>query len=344
VPVFVARVLRRFLLRQRTGILPAALIIVVFVVSWPLMALAEPAGAAIVAPANYWWWFLVTASTVGYGDFYPTTAAGHAIGVAVIVGGIATLTTLFAQLASALERARGRRMKGTVTVNLADHIVVLGYHPGRTERIIEELHADTDRPIVLCAWEEVTTHPMPEQDVTFVRGDLTDDEVARRAGVHRARSILLDARDDNEALALLVTVDHVAPQAHLVVGLRDMAGAARMRYVNSAVYCVQWHSPRMLTEELQSPGISQVYTDLMTHGGSNTYSIRLPDSIAPVAFGDCQLAFGRQRGATILAARTGGEMLVSPAWSTSLPPGSTLYYVCQQPVTAAQLVELLRRP
>lgn len=123
-PFVLGRVLR--VLRRRSWTLPAVLIVFVFVTSWPMMWLAE-GDQDLVRPENYWWYFLVTCSTVGYGDFFPQTDAGRAIGVYVIVGGIGTLTTLFAQLSLVIEKAKGRRMKGTGTIGYSDHIVVLGY-------------------------------------------------------------------------------------------------------------------------------------------------------------------------------------------------------------------------
>lgn len=179
-PIFLTRVLARLALLG-TWWTPVLVFALVFLTSWPLMALAEPAGSEIVAPGNYWWYFVVTASTVGYGDLYPETAAGHVVGAYVIAGGIATLTTVFTRFAATLERARGRRMRGAVTVDMSGHIVLLGYTPGRTEQMVDELTADGSCRIVLCAWDEVQTHPMPEREVTFVRGDLTDDKVLLRA-------------------------------------------------------------------------------------------------------------------------------------------------------------------
>ncbi|MFC7645802.1 ion channel [Streptosporangium lutulentum] len=160
---------------------PVIVLGLVFVTSWPLMTLVEPADNTIVEPANFWWYFVVTASTVGYGDLYPTSAAGHLVGVYIIVGGIATLTTVFTKLSTALEQARGRRMQGAITVEDSGHVVLLGYTPGRTEQMVDELVADGSTRVVLCAWNDVSTHPMPDRDVAFVRGDLTDDGVLRRA-------------------------------------------------------------------------------------------------------------------------------------------------------------------
>jgi voltage-gated potassium channel Kch len=339
VPFLLSRLLARLSILTRWTT-PMAVIVFVFVTSWPLMALAEPAGSPLVQPANYWWYFVVTAATVGYGDFFPETGLGHAVGVYVIVGGIATLTSVFTKLASMIEQAKGLRMQGAITVTASGHVVVLGYAPGRTERIVSQLLSD-DCTVVLCAWDEVGTHPMPEHGIDFVRGDLTEEATLRRAAVPAAATVLVDARDDNEALAVAVTVHHVNPDVHLVVPLRDMERATLLRRINENIRCVQWHTPRMITEELTTPGIAEVYAELMTYGGANTYSLRLPESLGAVLVERCQIALGRRHGATVLAARTDGGLLVNPPWHTELPAGSVLYYVSPRPLTAAQVSEAL---
>ena len=337
-PLLLIRALRQLTTRG-VWVLPALIICFVFVTSWPLMALAEPEANTIAEPADYWWYFVVTAATVGYGDLFPETTAGHLVGAYVIVGGIVSLTTLFTRLASAIDNARSRRMKGTTTLDHRDHLVLLGYSAGRTERIVGAVAADTDRQVVLCAWDEVESHPMSDQAaVDFVRGDLTDEKTLRRACVQQAESVLVDARDDNEALALTVAVDHLNRDVHLVVALRDMTNARQLGYVSPRVHAVQWHTPRMITEELQDPGITQVYADLMTDGGGgNTYSVRLPDSAGSMTFGEYQTMLGRDHAALALAARSDDGLLVSPPWDTPLAPGTVLYYVSKQRLTTEQL-------
>jgi voltage-gated potassium channel len=182
---------------------------------------------------------------------------------------------------------------------------------------------------------------MPDQQVGFVRGDLTERDVLLRAGVQRARAVLVDARDDNEALAVAVTVDHVNPDAHVVIALRDMARTSLLRYVSDRVRCVQWHTPRMLVEELTSPGIAEVYNELMNLGGASTYTIALPESIGPVLVEHCQTALGRRHGATLLAARADGQLLVNPGWHTKLPPGAVLYYISPRRLTVPEITRVL---
>ncbi len=339
-PFLLVHRLSQFLrLRLRGWKLPAAVALFVFLTSWAVMALVEPPDSGIASPGTYWWYFVVTAATVGYGDVFPTTTGGRLVGSYVIVGGIVTLTLLFTELATALQTIRGRRTRGVISLDLSGHVVLLGYHPGRTERIIAELTADQRFQVVLCAWDEVGEDPLPERpDVHFVRGDLTHEDVMRRASVARARTAVIDARDDNETLAIAVAVDHANPGVHLVAALRDLSRRDTLRYVNGDVQAVQWHLPFLLSEEATDPGITQVYTDLMSSGGhGNTYSLRVPAGFPHTTFGECQTWFGRTFGATVLAIRSGDGLVVSPPWDRPVTEGTTLYYVAAQRIPSNRL-------
>jgi Trk K+ transport system NAD-binding subunit len=341
VSFFLSRLLARWVV-NRGWTLPVLVVAFVFATSWPLMVLAEPAGSELVRAGNYWWYFVVSAATVGYGDYSPETTAGHFVGAYVIIGGIATLTTVFTKLAARLEQAKGRRMQGTEPVRATGHTVLIGYAAGRTERIVAQLLADGVTGLVVCAGDEVALHPMPAQPVEFVRGEPTAAGVLARAAVDRAATVLVDMGDDNEALAVAVTVDHASPSAHVVVTLRDMEKSELVRYVNPRIKCVQWHTPRMVTEELTSPGIADVYAELMTTGGAGTYSVTLPESLGRLPAERCRLALGRAFGATILAARSAGDLVVNPAWDRDLPAGSILYYVGPRRLTDTEIETALR--
>lgn len=338
-PLFLAR-LGRLLRPLTTGwAQPVSIVVFVFLTSWFAMWLVEPADNPITQPANYPWYFVVTAATVGYGDMFPTSAGGHIVGAYVIIGGIVALTMVFTHLAETIATTKGNRMRGLADVEMTDHIVLLGYTEGRTERLVAELTAEPHVQLVLCAWDTVHEHPMPDADrVQFVRGDLTEFSVLQRAGVAAAATVLIDGNDDNESLAIAVAVAHASRptgqrgaaenRAHLIVALRDMHRAGQFQYVSSRIQCVQWHVPNMLVEEAHDPGISQVYTELMTSGGSgNTYSLRLPRSFP--AFGEVQTDLGTRFSAIALAVRRDGELLVSPSWHEPVPAGSVVYYVAR---------------
>ncbi|MFP5370498.1 MAG: NAD-binding protein, partial [Actinomycetes bacterium] len=170
-----------------------------------------------------------------------------------------------------------------------------------------------------------------------VRGDLTHEDVMARACVQRARTAVIDARDDNETLAVAVAIDHANPDIHLVAAVRDLGRRENLRYVNPGVQAVQWHMPFLLSEEANDPGITQIYNDLMTSGGhGNTYSMRVPAGFPHPTFGDCQTWFGRTHGATVLAMRDASGLAVSPPWDRPVPEGTTLYYVAAERLDASR--------
>jgi len=62
--------------------------------------------ATIRTFADALWWAVVTITTVGYGDMVPVTLAGRAVGIILMLGGIAFFSGVTANLASFLIRGR----------------------------------------------------------------------------------------------------------------------------------------------------------------------------------------------------------------------------------------------
>jgi voltage-gated potassium channel len=79
------------------------------------------------------WWAVVTVTTVGYGDLYPTTVGGRLIGMLLMFTGIAFLSLLTAAIAS-------RFVRQDAELELADVMEVLQ----RIEADVAELKADRE--------------------------------------------------------------------------------------------------------------------------------------------------------------------------------------------------------
>jgi voltage-gated potassium channel len=96
--------------------------------------------------------------------------------------------------------------------------------------------------------------------------------------------------------------------------------------------------PYLLTEEATDPGITEVYNHLMSAGGhGNTYSLKVPSGFPHATYGDCQMHLGRAFAATLLAVRTGDDLVVSPPWDQSLGEGSILYYLAGERIDPSKL-------
>lgn len=68
------------------------------------------AGANITTASDALWWGIVTITTVGYGDQYPTTGPGRIVGTFLLVAGIGLFSVLTAFISNAFLAPRRRPM------------------------------------------------------------------------------------------------------------------------------------------------------------------------------------------------------------------------------------------
>ncbi|MFF4501226.1 potassium channel family protein [Streptomyces sp. NPDC001401] len=107
-PGFLARAVELLLGREgrslhvkAAGGATAVLGVVMLVGSWAVVAAEHDAlRANLRTYPQALWWSIETATTVGYGDFYPVTPGGRIIGAVVMVVGITTYGMVTAALAT----------------------------------------------------------------------------------------------------------------------------------------------------------------------------------------------------------------------------------------------------
>ncbi|MGW0705595.1 potassium channel family protein [Streptomyces sp. NPDC002643] len=79
----------------------AVLVVVMLLGSWAVVAAEHDAARAnLTTYPRALWWSIETATTVGYGDFYPVTLWGRVVGAVVMVVGITTYGMVTAAIAT----------------------------------------------------------------------------------------------------------------------------------------------------------------------------------------------------------------------------------------------------
>lgn len=324
----------------------------IFVIGWIIMIITEPASATITRPANYWWWFFVTAFTVGYGDYSPTSVGGRIAGVLVMMTAIGIVAALVSDLLDAAASRRTRRMKGVAPVTEHDHFIILGYAEGRTETLAQQLCDDKGSHVVVCALpEQAKEDPLPHRDdVSFVRGDFRDPRVLERAGIGRARAVIVDGHPDDganagddPAIVTTLLVHQLHPTLHVVTATHDTTATRRLLGAfGEELECVETHDLSMISEAAAVPGVTRFYADIRTIGrGADTYSIRLLDDARDRQLGDLMHQLKDRHNVTVCALARDGEFTTNPPSSTRLAPGMTLYYIADHRLQWDELRPLL---
>ena len=304
-----------------------------FFASWGAVLLTE--GEEIAAPDVFWYFYLVTATTVGYGDFSPVTSAGRAIAVFWIMpGGIAIFTSIVAKVVQSTAGYWRRRMQGLGDYRgLNGHTVILGWNGDNTRKMVAfMLGEQPDREIVLAAYR-ATENPMPDK-VHFVRGEsLTSPELLQRSGIASSGRTIVSGHNDNETLATCLAVAAHSPGTHLVAFFDDETIADLLKAHCPAAECLVPMATELLVRTADDPGSSRVPKILLSTLVSPTlFSLRVPEVGVTAPFASLFFAFYQKHQATLLGVASGraaDEIFLNPPGDRMVMDGETLYYIAE---------------
>ena len=186
---------------------------------------------AIDTILDAFWYTLVTASTVGYGDVTPTTQLGRLFGISVLLLGTASfgiaLTALLGPVIESRFASALGRMTQTQLEALEGHVIVAGYGD-LTEPILGELVAD-GRPFVVVVNDEATASRLGERDLNVVVGDPSDEETFDRVGIDRADAVVAATNNDGDDALTILTANQLNPGIRIVASATERENEAKLR-------------------------------------------------------------------------------------------------------------------
>jgi voltage-gated potassium channel len=172
---------------------------------------------------------IVTGSTVGYGDITPRTESARLFGVSVLLVSVASFAVALGVLLTPAIEARFARALGRMTDTdldrLHDHVLVLGYGD-LTESVLGEL-GDASFLVVAPAGDRV--RDLREREVDVLPGDPSDEGTLRRAGVDRARAVVVATEDDAEDALAILTARQLSPEVRIVAAATNRANVAKLK-------------------------------------------------------------------------------------------------------------------
>ena len=309
--------------------------------SWGLMALTE--GEDIAAPSVYWYFYLVTSTTVGYGDLSPSTTFGRFVAVFwVMPGGIALFTSVVAKVVQSASGYWRRQMRGLGDYReLSDHTVIVGWAGDRTRRMVSFLRGDSDGHAIVLVADQSMENPMPDQ-VQFVRGEtLTDANVLDRAGVASAGRAIILGRDDNETLAAGLAIAARNPRLHIAAFFHDEAVSDLLKAHCPRAECLLPMSIELLVRTANDPGSSRVpKTLLSTLVHPTLYSLPVPEDGLEIAFGSLFRVLKGRYHATALGVASGqgnDALMLNPPDDRIVRSGDVIYYMADRRLNMASI-------
>jgi voltage-gated potassium channel len=242
------------------------------------------------------WWTLVTITTIGYGDYFPTSAGGRfLVAVPLMLFGIGLLGYVLSLAASALVESKTREIRGMSSMkHLNQHLVIVNVpNQGKIERLIEELRHENalgSNIEVVIVDEELSELPssLVLPHIHFVRGNPARDETLVRAGLeHAAQAVVLskhpgDLASDNQSVAIALAIEARPHRCTVVVECIDIGTQELLRKAGcDSIVCLSRFDAQFIANEALNPGAQEVLDELMsTIHGDQLFYTRVTDKLA----------------------------------------------------------------
>lgn len=288
---------------------------------------------------NYTWWFFVTATTVGYGDFAPSSSFGRTIAVLIMLLGIGALTLVIAKITDIILKIISKRTKGLATMKHTQHTIIMGYRQGNTEKIVNEIQRnDNNEKIILCSSDQ-ETNPVTTHKIDFIRGELASNDVMTRSSATEARKAIIYGSDDNQTFFTAYAFREINQSAHMVCYLQNEDHVKKINSLpalasslNQVILPVNVY---LMAQELLDPESSHVFQHLISNlNGATLFRIDIPENITRKwSFEDVFIGLKKHYDATILAIKN-DNIISNPDMKEPVSAGTALFYISENRLSA----------
>lgn len=279
------------------------------------------------------YYYVTTATTVGYGDLSPATDNGRLAALLLILpGSIALFTAVLGKAVADIGNFWRQRMNGMGNFSKrAGHTVIVGWQGARTRRLIAGLMADDmggERPVLIAP--ALDENPYPEC-VDFVLSEgVSDFSAFSRAGAANATALIIRGDSDDDTMAGSLAARAAAPSVHLVAYFESDAHAALIRRQVPDIEAVSSMSADLLVRAARDPGASRL-AELMFSGDTDdtAFSMPLPAAAGGAAYRQAAAALKDRHDVTVIGLRCNAEQKVDLNCSSDrmLKEGDTLFYI-----------------
>jgi voltage-gated potassium channel len=317
------RVVKRLLLslRRRTILIYAGVYVILL---WTVSSLLFHHFEGIsLFDALYW--AVTTTTTVGYGDITPQTPEGRAIAMFVMLSGIGILGVFLGTTAEILIEHGMKRKK---RVDMEEHIVAVGWDR-KVEIAVKELLKENVEVAVVANVEEL---PFDHKNLEFVKGNPTDEENLIRAGIEKAKYILVSGKDDMETLLVAIAAKRLNDKAQITCVVSDSRVMKALENIGvDQVLSIDEFSGLVLCRSVFSPRLSVFLNELMSTRGMDIYEEKIEEFVGKNA-GEVLLEMRRKHNAIFVGVVRNGDVIINPPNDFVIEEGDEIVYIAERKI------------
>lgn len=162
---------------------------------------------------------VITMTTVGYGDYIPTTGIQKIFATTLALGGVALLAYVINIILTNVQEKMGEYSKGAMKMKTIEHMddyyILCGY--GRVGKVVFEELTKRNQNIIVFEKDENLIKSIEENDsVVAIHKDVTEDDLISKLAGDKCRSVIISTGDDVTNLFIVLTIRENNPDAWIV--------------------------------------------------------------------------------------------------------------------------------
>ncbi|MFJ7728202.1 potassium channel family protein [Neobacillus sp. NPDC097160] len=265
------------------------------------------------------WWAIITASTVGYGDYVPNSFLGRLTALILILLGVGFVSSYFGTLAAAAVTKQDAFAEGRIPFKGNGHIIIIGWNE-RSKELINRLTNMNYPQMIVLIDETLEANPVKSRFVHFIQGKGHVDETIIKSDIEKAEKVLITADRGNDELQAdmnsiltLLTIKGLCTQVKCIVEILTAeqvvnamrAGADEVIQSNKLTSVFMINSLHSNGDGLLSNVIHQLQESRLT-------SSSVTEDVIGKTFGDlCQVLLSN--GFLLIGIKRGEDTILNPA-------------------------------
>jgi voltage-gated potassium channel len=250
------------------------------------------------------YWTVITMATIGYGDITPETTVGKILAMLMAVTGIAIYTAFASIIVEYITERNIKRLQGFNPVKDKNHVVIIGWND-TTKEAYKELKNNVSCDIVV-----VSRNPIEHRCVV---GDFTDEETLKKAGIERARCVLISTGEDSKTVLTTLLVRKLNPDAFIVAEAIKIENTDLIRFAGAKrVILSKGFAGRLLASAVFEESVVSFFEDVTTSlHGDDIFEIPA-DDLAGLSVLNAMHKLKEEYNYTLVGLISGGNIMINP--------------------------------
>ncbi|MBL7860028.1 MAG: potassium channel protein [Cyclobacteriaceae bacterium] len=234
------------------------------------------------AKLNSWqdglWYVVATITTVGYGDVYPVTYWGRALGFVVMLSSLGIYGFIIGQIANFMSTLKEQRELGLNGTDFKDHVVIIGWNDfGKS--VISHLVA-AGKQVAVITKERASIDTIREyyddDHVYTLYTDYSNFDMLEKSNIRYASIVFVNLNDDTEKLVYVINLKKHYANLSYVVTLDN--GNLKGTFQNAGVtYTISKNeiSAKLLASYIFEPNVALFSEEILAYAhNEHEYDIK----------------------------------------------------------------------